>query len=282
MIEFSDESMNLNQYEDILSRVIDKDDDWYYSDTTRLTNSMMGELKKSPLHLQCYLRKVEGPELKHNVFGRAFHCAVLEPLEFEKRFYVVDDREICQTLINDGAKNPRAKKEYKEWKANILAENEDKTELSWDDWESIIIMRDKVLGSAETFNLLEKTEKEKIVSNTIEGVDVKIKADAIRYGDYIIDLKSTMEPVTKFSNSFWKYDYARQAAFYSDVTGIKNVIFIVVEKTFPYTVGIYTVSQETLQSGRASYLHLLNMYKNLFINVNTAPDFSNYIIKGSI
>jgi hypothetical protein len=50
-------------------------------------------------------------------FGSMLHCLVLEPGDFENRYFSFDDSDKCQELIAGGAKSPRATKAYKEWYA---------------------------------------------------------------------------------------------------------------------------------------------------------------------
>ena len=76
-----------------------------------------GKLKacKTPLHLK---REIENPPSNTENFntGSAFHSMILEPEKFEYELF--DDTEIYARLIEEGAKSPRATKEYKSWFAH--------------------------------------------------------------------------------------------------------------------------------------------------------------------
>jgi hypothetical protein len=60
-------------------------------------------------------------------FGAMLHVLVLEPHDFDNRFYTFDDSDKCQELIAGGAKSPRATKQYKEWYATQAGSAGDRT-----------------------------------------------------------------------------------------------------------------------------------------------------------
>ena len=55
----------------------------------------------------------------------------------------------------------------------------------------------------------------------------------------------------------------------------------IVEKTFPYTVGIYEVSGDTLEAGREKYRHLLNVHRNNLKNYDKEY-VNNFCYFGSV
>lgn len=52
------------------------------------------------------------------IYGSMVHCLVLQPKEFEARYYTIDDTDIVEKLRNEGSKNARATNKYKEWLAD--------------------------------------------------------------------------------------------------------------------------------------------------------------------
>jgi len=248
----------------ITDKIIYEDDDWYYADREHVTNSMLSELKKSPLHLKAYLDKANQKEEKnHNVYGRAFHCAILEPNFFNERFFVLDDEKVCLEI---GGAKPRGTKKYKEWKANKLEKSKGKAILGLDDYNDIMRMRDKIHGIDYFRNLIEITHKEQIMHDEIHGIKRKVKLDAVRHEDFALDLKSSKDPVGKFRNSFYKYDYGRQMSWYKDTSLVKSIFVLSVEKTWPYSIGFFEVSDDTLDRGREEYESLLENYNVNFLN----------------
>jgi len=80
----------------------------------------------------------------------------------------------------------------------------------------------------------------------------------------IVDLKTTEDASPAgFAKSIWKYAYHRQAAMYADgvesATGdiIKGFVFVCVEKSSPYAVGVYRLDMQGEEAGRVSYKSLL-------------------------
>jgi exodeoxyribonuclease VIII len=76
----------------------------------------------------------------------------------------------------------------------------------------------------------------------------------------IIDLKTTDDASPKaFGRSAMKYRYDVQAAFYIDLyeahynCKCEGFIFIAVEKTPPFGVGVYVIEDEDIERGRVKY-----------------------------
>jgi len=98
--------------------------------------------------------------------------------------------------------------------------------------------------------------------------------DGLRVGQFGLELKSMRDAPTQnnFHKDFFAYNYDRQSAFYSEITGVNDFWFIACEKTSPYTIGVYQVSKETMMQGKAKFLQLLRMYKAYFKNNETKFD----------
>ena len=70
--------------------------------------------------------------------------------------------------------------------------------------------------------------------------------------DMVIDLKTTAEggaSPDKFTKTICNFMYHLQAAHYLQATGASRFIFIAVEKVWPYSVGIYQLSQSFIDKG---------------------------------
>lgn len=82
--------------------------------TKNMSYSALSNFIDSPKDFSDYKlkEKVETPAM---IYGSMVHCLVLEPKEFENRYYAIDDAEIFERLIASGKQKPRATKEYKEW-----------------------------------------------------------------------------------------------------------------------------------------------------------------------
>jgi len=241
-----------------------KDDDLYYGDYSFITNSQMGQLKKSPLAYQKY-RETGMADTNALIFGRAFHWAILEPDKFEKKTHIFSGK------VRRGKAWDEFKEEYDRDANCILLQSE---------YNSLRCMQDVINSNAECQKLLYGGENEAVScwEDQDTGVFCKGKADKVKK-DYVIDLKTTASGEEhSFRGSAYKYGYNRQSAFYLDGFGKNNFIFIVIEKTSPYNLYIYECSDQFVDSGREEYKMLLNIYKEYFIKEDKVP--SQYYYKG--
>lgn len=227
----------------------------YYKDTSHVSNSMLGLLRRSPRHLWHYMAHPEeqerGPAL---IFGEAFHCAVLEPDKFERQWLYMPkfDRRTKQGKID-----------YEEW----MNENKDCKIISRDDYDKIIEMRTVLYSHKEVKELLALGEAEKVHTWETRGIKCKAKADKVHKDDFIVDLKTTTDATKNmFVRNCDKLGYKRQAAFYMDGFGVEFFYFIAIEKERPYSVAVYECGKDFLQQGRDEYNELLNEYRKYFID----------------
>jgi hypothetical protein len=255
--------------------IIEKDDAWYFADRQYCTNSMLSELEKSPLHLKKYLDGIKDEQSQAYAWGSAFHCIVLEPDEFISRFYVLEDSGIIEKI---GGKVPRNTKAYKEWKTSELEMAGNRTLISGEEYDIMHYLRDKIYSIAQIKEMLNACAKEKIMADEYDGIKRKCKADAISYGNFLIDLKTTSDPVSKFSKSFRNYNYDRQMAYYKDICGVNAVYVLAIEKSSPNTVGWFEVTEDSLETGRTKYDMLLQRYKNDFLN-GGITNFDSYYLQ---
>jgi len=262
--------------------LLDKNDDWYFNDNTYVTNSHLKVLKNNgPVYLSHYLNGyIKQEETSALKLGSAFHCLVLENKIFNDKYILFDDTEICLEI---GGKMPRATNRYKEYVEIFNSENTDKIILNKNDWEQIHSMYNAVMEHSQSRQLLESAQiREKIYTNTINGVPMKAKLDAVSANNYFIDLKSAnfCPNQPNVIKEFYNRDYDMQAAIYSDITEIEQVWYIIVDKNNPFTVGIYEISPETIKKGREKYLSYLDYYKNTLGNNNF--DINSFVYMGII
>ncbi len=193
--------------------------------------------------------------------GSAFHCLILEPDHFHERFHIVDDTEICIKASGEDWKSknkkPTATKVYKEWYAEQVQPIVDDpafTVITKEDMDGLEKMQEAIEKVPEAMNLINACdEKESIYTNVIEGIKTKCKVDGLKFDNFMIDLKTTGGSVVDFFKSANNYKYDQQGAFYMDTVGVKEFIFIVVEKNFPYNVGIFQCGDSFIERGRESY-----------------------------
>lgn len=254
----------------------------YHADTQRIGKSGLDLIARSPAHYWAkYLdplrvREEPTPAL---LLGTAVHTAILEPHEFEKNYFVLDDTAIC---IEIGGTAPKLTKRYKEWKADAMAEHVGKTLLSADDHVTCLRMRDSVHRHQAAKVLLQ----DGVAEQTIHWTDPQTNAlckmrpdwDSSNTG-YVVDIKTTQDAsAAGFGKSVINYRYDVQSAWYMD--GFAAVgkpkdgfAFIAVEKEPPYAVAVYYVTNEIYELGKRKYIKDLQTYAEC-LKSNSWPAYS--------
>jgi hypothetical protein len=208
-------------------------------------------VNKTPAH---FLAEKSQPhiETKALTLGTAIHAATLQP----------------DLFLSEYAKAPQVDKRTKEGK-QIWAELEASNLkfLSADDYELVENVSLAVRNHVSASKLLQLGAAEVAVFSEFDGTPVKCKCDYLRDSIAIIDLKTTENASPSgFMNSVEKYGYHQQAAWYLDIMSslgqpVGNFIFIVVEKTAPFCVGIYELDDDWLAIGRSKNQKALDIYR---------------------
>ena len=236
-----------------------------------LSKSGLDRLAISPAHYQAWLTepRIETPALK---FGSAAHCGILEFERFERDYIPAPDGLDRRT------------KAGKELFAELEASG--KTIIGINDLDVICRMRASVFAHPAARELLSEGIAETSHFSTIDGVSVKCRPDWLS-GGIVVDLKTTQDAsLNGFSKSIANYRYAVQAAFYSDILAslghdVVAFLFIAVEKTAPYAVGVYELDDMSLEIGREQYQRDLDTYRRCVAS-GEWPAYSNGIEKISL
>src|SRR4051794_5238924 len=77
----------------------------------RLSYSALCAFKESPAKFVQYKMK-QKVTTEAMIFGSMVHCLILEPGDFDNRYFTLDDTQKCNDI---GGAKPRATKAYKEW-----------------------------------------------------------------------------------------------------------------------------------------------------------------------
>ncbi len=195
------------------------------------------------------IRSEESPAL---AFGSALHCAVLEPYVFASTYAIVPD-------FGDGRT-----KEAKAKRAAWEEEHKDHIALSAEDAATIVKMTAALRAHPKAARLLEpgKGIREATIRWDDEetGLACKGRLDIVRRDiRTVVDLKSTVDASPEaFSRSCGKYRYEVQQEHYSAGMAaigepVDAFVFIAVEKTPPYLVGVYVLGPESEAAGRRKY-----------------------------
>ena len=210
-----------------------------------ISKSMLDVYNNCPVDYEWfYLKRNQRTETDAMRLGTALHMAILEPEKFSETYVVA----------------PNCRKNSKEWKA-FESEHEGKIILKEDEYKQISAMGYSV--GAHTYAsmlLLEgKAECSAYSEDQDTGLLLRCRPDFLNKRNIVVDLKTTVNASSgAFSSSVYKYRYHVQQAFYMDVLESLGIdvdvfCFLVVEKTPPHKVAIYTLSDRAISLGRELY-----------------------------
>lgn len=188
------------------------------------------------------------------VLGTAIHAAVLEPDLFADGYKVgpVVDR--------------RTKAGKAEWEDFLLLSAGCEI-LTPEMYKTCLNVRDAVYAHPKAKILFREggqSELSAFAADEETGLLLKCRPDRMSPTGHMIDLKSINDASEDgFTRAMVNFEYALQPPFYADVwkaaTGetIPDFIFVAVEKTPPYDIGIYWMSKDDIDFARAKYRRLL-------------------------
>lgn len=212
-----------------------------------VSKSALDRVARSPAHYKAWvdgtLPDEDTPAMR---FGRAFHCAILEPERFAEEYVTEPDFGDCRSSKN------RAKRD--EWRAA----NGARTAISDDDLETISAMRAAILAHPIAGKMIRDGQPELTVRWTDSETGLKCKCRADYYVKrlrMVADLKSCQDASEEaFRKDVAKYRYMVQDALYRagfEAAGepIQHFVFLAVEKAPPYAVAVYSLDAEGVGKG---------------------------------
>lgn len=217
-----------------------------------VSKSQLDQFAKSPAHYLASLTtpRKETPAMR---IGSIFHGMVLEPERVK-----VAVAPVCDKRTKDGKAT---------WAA-FCAEHAGAEIVTADEGEMLNGMAESIRKHPAASPLLSGpgiVEGSTFWFDERSGELCRCRPDKYRQDlGIIVDLKTTEDASPEgFARSIWKYAYHRQAALYMDgveaATGdiIKGFVFVAVEKSAPYAVGVYRLDMQGEEAGRVSYQSLL-------------------------
>jgi exodeoxyribonuclease VIII len=236
-----------------------------------ISKSAMGSLKESPDH---YKNGEPYKDTPDKIFGKRYHCYVLEQNEFEKRFYVFDDSVVYGALLAKGFEKPRSTKDYKIWLEGEEKLIGDREVIEKNDFDHMKSMKDKLMQHPYAKMLLTNGVAEKGILGEIETkigrIGVKLIPDYRKdIKHVVVELKTTKDASKEgFPKECAEYDYHIQAAFFSDMVELfhndkrpVSFIFIAQEKKKPYAFNLFEASPQFISQGRYEYEALIQLFK---------------------
>jgi hypothetical protein len=225
-----------------------------YRAIKRISKHDTDEFAKNPY---AFIRNLAEPHEEEQTpamaFGSAVHAAILEPARFTEEYAILP----AEITVRRG----KAWDAFKEANAN-------KTIIKAEEADMIEGIKASLNANESAQKLLLDTpmsNREVAMLYRLCNVDCKSKLDGITDDGVIWDLKTASDASPEaFMRSCDEYAYDVQAAMYiraAEACGIhvKHFAFVAIEKTFPFTPGIYTFSRDSdfIRAGEMEILRRL-------------------------
>lgn len=211
-------------------------------------------INQSPAHYLYAVDNVEEPT-PSQIFGTAFHEAVLEPMSYKERLIVQPE------FSGTGSRAARD-----EWHIK----NHGRTILKQEQVDNIERMLKNVSDHKRASQLISdgRAEESLFWTDHETGIQCKARPDFIREGHILVDVKTTGDASYKsFQKDVLNYGYHIQAAMYLEaattVLGqtFDTFIIIAVEKEAPFAVQCFQFNEDTLREGQMLYYAALKALK---------------------
>lgn len=221
------------------------------------SNSRLGALRKSPAHLREYI--LDPGDSDTLIQGRALHCAVLEPDDFQGRYARFDGER----------RSNAGKAKYDE----LVKRHGSGFVLKAEDYDNVLRARQSVFQSPGARALLKGRHELSIVWTDEEtGLLCKARHDChspALSGGAIVDLKKTRSAAKRsFMRSVESYSYHIQAAHYcagATAHGLPFLHFVnvAVETESPWNCQPYRMMEAAIDGGDQLRRSLLKRYAEL-------------------
>lgn len=206
---------------------------------------------RSPLHYKAWVdRTLADEESPALAFGAAFHCALLEPERFATDYATEPDFGDCRKKDNKAARDA--------WRA----EHAKATPIPPSEQAAIAGMIAAVRAHPLASRMMRDGEPELTVrwQDIDTGLQCKSRADYyVRKHGMIADVKSALDARPEaFRRSVSTYGYHVQDAIYragfaAVDAPVAHFVFIVVEKTPPHAIAVYSLDAVTVARGYAAF-----------------------------
>lgn len=235
-----------------------------YRSHPAISRSDLWRIHESPEKFRYFQDHPEDPT-PALLFGQVFHKMALEPDTFDLEFVVMPDVD-------------RRTKDGKQQWADFLEQAENKTIIPAEMHEQATAMCDSLAAVPLAQKLLNGPREVPFFwVDELTGEECKCRTDCLNthYSQpIIVDVKSAADASTEsFIRDAVKYGYDFQAAMYSEGVS-KHIrqkplfVFIVVEKTPPYSVNILQADEVLLQRGQSLFREYIDIYHDCKLSGN--------------
>lgn len=229
-----------------------------YHGSEAISRSTLMHFQKSPYHYWWNKNnKAAKKPTEAMIFGNLVHTLCLEPVEFYSRYAVAPEVD-------------RRKKEGKQLYSEFIANVGSRTIISVEQHEEALNLQASIKNDEMARSLISGMQMEKSIFFTHEltGYQCKARPDAWNSAGLIVDLKTAKDASYRAFQRAALYDgYFLQAAMLQQALAslgivLDKFVFVVVEKTEPYAIGIYMLDDEALGYG-------INLFHTLMEGVST-------------
>jgi hypothetical protein len=263
------ETINQSEYVDNMHS-----DDFYYGFLgldKALSYSSLKWLLKSPKWFE-YKKRNPDPETQALRDGKLVHTEILEPTKYNQ-FTFVDTSTKSTT----------------KWKLAVEQNGVSKTYTLKEKYMCNRIAT-AFLQNDACVDFMRGAETEVPALENIDGLAVRGKADIYKAGQYVADVKTTMDGlqdidlkdgsmVNQFKYTIQKYDYDLQAYLYTQLFNVPDFYWLVVDKTTT-DIGVFKASKQTLETGKIKLEAAVALYNAFF--VDELIDLSQYYKSATI
>lgn len=199
-----------------------------------LSTSALKAFAKSPNHYLQYVSEQRLEPTPAMVFGSAVHCHILEPNEFDARYFVAPQID-------------RRTKAGREKYAALQKEHEGKEILNAKDWERLQLVDHAIRSNSQAMDILNgATATEQDKTAPIEGIPFRGIADIVG-ANWVADLKTTTNASPDgFGRSATNLGYHLQGAAYCALWQVPHFYWIAVETDAPWNVQVYRQHPDAL------------------------------------
>ena len=209
-----------------------------------LSFSSLKEFAKSPNHFIHY-KKRDRPTTAAMTRGSALHCLVLEPDEFEQRYFIA----------------PNFRRGTKAWD-ECLAAAGTREIIKDSEFEGIERMASAIMEHKHARDIITNaTAFEQHVEFEFNGIPFHGFIDVV--GNVVADLKSTQDVSPRgFQKFVFNYKYHWQAALYLRAVGMDNeFMFVGIEANAPHNVMVYRLTRATIDIAVRELIEITNAFK---------------------
>lgn len=219
--------------------------------------SYLKHILTSPAHYKA-AKKRRFPVTVNMEVGSALHCKTLE-----------GDQEFASRFIQKPENINFATKEGKDWKAA----NNKKTILAKQDYENVLGMAESLAG----LSWFDKNQADYRKFNELsiywdaDGIPCKGRLDRLLVNEdhlMVLDLKTTdsIDSSMFLKKVIGSMNYVFQAAWYAEAASMAyglpaTFVFVAIERSEPWSVGIFEVSPEMMEEGTAQIIKARNILR---------------------